>query len=304
MPSQRKNYKIILFASLTVLFLAIYYILNLSFFSNWSEYIPFARKLSITICFISLCYLIGRIIEKLVDKKLESDGVQHNFRRIIRLLVAVSALTIVVAFLFQSLYAVALSFGLFSLVLSFALQKPITSFIAWIYIVFRKPYKVGDRIQINSHKGDIIEINYLDTTIQEFSGEYLKNDRKSGRLIHFPNSIIFEDKVINYSGQFVPFIWNETALQISYTSDLEFVESCLVQAATEDFKEQYPNKNIRGNEPAIYYRNNEYAWMEAVVSYPVEPFDTTGRRNRILRKALPLLNAQPEKVGFPEGIRR
>jgi deferrochelatase/peroxidase EfeB len=44
--------------------------------------------------------------------------------------------------------------------------------------------------------------------------------------------------------------------------------------------------------------------MEAVISYPVEPKDTTGRRNRILRRALPMLNKQSEKVRFPEGTRR
>lgn len=44
--------------------------------------------------------------------------------------------------------------------------------------------------------------------------------------------------------------------------------------------------------------------MEAVVSYPVEPEDTTGRRNRILRSALPKLNEAPDKVQFPEGTLR
>jgi len=44
--------------------------------------------------------------------------------------------------------------------------------------------------------------------------------------------------------------------------------------------------------------------MEAVVTYPVEPKDTSERRNRILRYALPLLNESPDKVKFPEGTQR
>lgn len=44
--------------------------------------------------------------------------------------------------------------------------------------------------------------------------------------------------------------------------------------------------------------------MEAVITYPVEPKDASGRRNRILRLALPLLNSAPEKVKFPEGTLR
>src|SRR5699024_4328365 len=110
-----------------------------------------------------------------------------------------------------------------------------------------------------------------------------------------------------YSGPQVPFIWNETAIQISYTSDLQFVEQCLLQAAVRDFKEKYAHsyaKNEQKWEPAVYFRVNTYAWMEAVISYPVEPEDTTGRRNRILRYALPMLNNEPQKVGFPEGALR
>src|SRR5690606_26277118 len=155
----------------------------------------------------------------------------------------------------------------------------------WLYIIFRRPYKVGDRIQLGNYRGDVVEVNYLDTAILEFSGDYLQNDRRSGRILYFPNSIILKSEVINYSGAFVPFIWNETGVQIAYTSDLKFVEECLLEAASTDFAQRYPEYVELGMalwEPAVYFRVNSYAWLEAVISYPVEPMDTTGRRNRIL----------------------
>lgn len=300
----KRKYRIEGYAILAVLFLVLHYALNLSLFSKWSEYVPFARKLTMSIFLIAVILLAGRVIEKIIDTKAENDGIRYNLLRVTRLITAIFILIVVASFLFQNLYAVAVSFGLISLVLGFALQAPITSFIAWLYIVFRKPYHVGNRIQIDGFIGDVIEINYLDTIIEECSGIYLGNDRKSGRIIHFPNSLILKSQVINYSGPFLPYIWNETAIQVAYTSDLKFVESCLLEAAVRDFKEQYPDKNPAENEPTVYFRINTYAWLEAVVSYPVEPEDTTGRRNRILRYALPLLNAQPDKVKFPEGTLR
>lgn len=300
----KRKYGIEGYAILAVLFLVLHYALNLSLFSKWSEYVPFAQKLTMSIFLIAVILLAGRVIEKIIDTKAENDGIRYNLLRVTRLITAIFILIVVASFLFQNLYAVAVSFGLISLVLGFALQAPITSFIAWLYIVFRKPYHVGNRIQIDGFIGDVIEINYLDTIIEECSGIYLGNDRKSGRIIHFPNSLILKSQVINYSGPFLPYIWNETAIQVAYTSDLKFVESCLLEAAVRDFKEQYPDKNPAENEPTVYFRINTYAWLEAVVSYPVEPEDTTGRRNRILRYALPLLNAQPDKVKFPEGTLR
>lgn len=307
MTTKKKQYGIAGYAVLSALFLAIHYSLNFEIFAAWEKYLPFLKKLSLSIFLILMIFLMGKVIEKIIDTRNEVEGIRYNLLRVTRLLTIIFVLIVAISFLFQNLYAAAVSFGLISLVLGFALQAPITSFIAWLYIVFRRPYQVGNRIQIEGFKGDVIEINYLDTIILECSGEYLQNDRTSGRVIHFPNSLILKSQVINYSGPFIPFIWNETAIQIAYTSDLKFVEACLLQAATQDFNEHYPQQareQVADRKPAVYFRVNTYAWLEAVISYPVEPEDTTGRRNRILRYALPMLNEQPEKVRFPEGTLR
>lgn len=307
MDGKKTKYWIRVYAVIALSVFAIHYLLDLEILDKWAKYIPFLKKLTTSLFFICLIMLIGKIIERIIDTQTQAEGDRYNLKRITRLLSIIFILIVVASFMFQNLYAAAVSFGLISLVLGFALQSPITSFIAWLYIVFRRPYQVGHRIQINGLKGDVIEISYLDTIILECSGEYLGNDRRSGRVIHFPNSLILKEEVINYCGPNIPFITNETAIQIAYTSDLEFVEKCMLEAAEKDFKEYYPDIATLKREEwqhNVYFRVNKYAWMEAVVSYPVEPEDTTGRRNRILRNALPLLNAQPDKVKFPEGTQR
>lgn len=294
-----------IYAVMSVILLTIYYLFDLKFFDFWAEYIPLAKKLSMSLFLIAIIFLISKILAKIIHAHTHLEGDRYNLVRIIRFLATIFSLVVVVSFMFQNLYTAAVSFGLFSLILGFALQAPITSFIAWVYLVFRRSYLVGDRIQIKGFRGDVIEINYLDTSILECSGDYLGNDRSSGRIIRFPNSLILKEEIINYSGPQVPFIWNETPIQIAYTSDLQFVEKCLLEATRRDFNERYPKiKSPERWEPAVYFRVNSYAWMEAVISYPVEPEDTTGRRNRILRYALPLLNDEPDKVQFPQGTLR
>lgn len=305
-PSKTR-YWIRVYGIMAFVLLVIYYLLDIKALKPWADYIPFLKKLSMSLFLISLIFLISHIISKIITSQTETEGDRYNLLRITRFLAIVASLIVVASFLFQNLYAAAVSFGLISLVLGFALQAPITSFIAWVYLVFRRSYLVGDRIQIKNFRGDVIEISYLDTSILECSGDYLGNDRRSGRVIRFPNSLILKEEIINYSGPDVPFIWNETVVQVAYTSDLQFVEDCLLKAAVDDFSERYPNLVARESHlwmPAVYFRNNIYSWMEAVVSYPVEPEDTTGRRNRILKRALPALNAQPDKVQFPEGVKR
>ncbi len=307
MENEKNDRLIKIYSVAAVLLIIIHFLLDLKMLNEYREYLPFMKKLTISLFLISLILLISKIITRLITTQSHLEGERYNLLRIIRFLAMVLSLIVAASFLFQNLYAAAFSFGLISLVLGFALQAPITSFIAWVYLIFRRSYLVGDRIQIKSFRGDVIEISYLETLILECSGDYLGNDRSSGRIIRFPNSLILREEVINYSGPQIPFIWNETPIQVGYTSDLKFVEECLLAAAERDFRERYQQLATSGKEqwkPAVYYRVNSFAWMEAVISYPVEPNDTTGRRNRILRYALPLLNAEPDKVKFPEGTLR
>lgn len=307
MENHQNKKWIIIYSSVAIALIVVYYLVNLPILEPWNHYVPFLRKLSLSLFLISIIFLISKLFERLIYSQNHIEGDRYNLLRIVKFLALVFSLIVAASFLFQNLYAAAVSFGLISLVLGFALQAPIASFIAWVYLVFRRSYLVGDRIQIKGFRGDVVEINYLDTSILECSGDYLGNDRRSGRIIRFPNSLILREEIINYSGPQIPFIWNETAIQISYASDLQFVEDCLLEAARKDFKEEYPQYNMKKHiqwEPAVYFRNNVYGWMEAVISYPVEPNDTTGRRNRILKYVLPKLNEAPDKVQFPEGVAR
>lgn len=286
--------------------LVLHYALNLGFFQRLGNYLPLMEKLSMSVFLVLVIQVAGRLVVRTIERGVASPGHRYNLLRIARLVTVILMLIVAASFLFQNLYAAAVSFGLISLVLGFALQAPITSFIAWLYLIFRRPFHVGDRIEVARFRGDVVEVNYLDTVILECSGVYLGNDRRSGRVLYIPNSLFLKEQVVNYAGPLAPFIWNETPLQIAFDSDLAFVEQCLHQAATDDFKERYPDLDaeLPEHRPEVYFRVNTYAWLEAVISYPVEPTDTTGRRTRILVRALETLNRAPDRVKFPEGSAR
>lgn len=307
METHKTRRWITIYGFIAILLMIVYYIVEFKVFDSLIPFSPFIKRLTISLFLVVVIFAASKIVSKVIATRIHNEGDRYNLLRITRFLAIVLSIIVVASFLFQNLYTAAATVGLISLVLGFALQAPITSFIAWIYLVFRRSYLVGDRIQIKGFRGDVVEISYLDTSILECSGDYLENDRKSGRIIRFPNSLILREEIINYSGPDIPFIWNETAIQVAYTSDLLFLEDCLLNAALSDFQEKYPElskDNPTLWKPMVYFRNNKYAWMEAVISYPVEPEDTTGRRNRILKYALPLLNAVPDKVKFPEGTLR
>ncbi|QQL48976.1 mechanosensitive ion channel family protein [Mucilaginibacter ginkgonis] len=181
----------------------------------------------------------------------------------------------------------------------------------------RGPFKVGDRIQVGSFNGDVVEINFLDTTLWEFSGNLMTSDLPSGRLIRFPNSLIFQNQVYNYSWQKFPLVWNEISFYITYKSDMDWVENeirqiCLshLDAKTkdhiQDMRDQISETPVEGIEikefPFINFRIHENNWVEVVLIYIVDPKLSSQTRSDIVKAVIPALLKEPAKVSFaPEG---
>jgi small-conductance mechanosensitive channel len=107
--------------------------------------------------------------------------------------------------------------GLTTAGLAIALRDLVTGFAAWIFIVWRRPFELGDRIQIGTHAGDVVDIRLFAFTVLEI-GNWVASDQSTGRLIHIPNSRVFTEPLSNYTDEF-PYIWNEVPVLITFESD-------------------------------------------------------------------------------------
>lgn len=299
--------------------IAIYFLLRVQYFGFLDVYRSLLLKLSLAAFFSFIVLIISKLLERLVVKRSHARALVYNLVRLIHLITIIIIAFIIISFLNNNWYSAAVSLGLISLLLGFALQTPISSLIGWLYIVIRVPYKVGDRIQIDEFTGDVVEIGYFDTTLWEFAGEYLSNDVPSGRLIRFPNSIVWSSGVYNYSWKNFPYIWNEIPFHIAYQSDLRFVEQTIRNTAKAELGEgmeerveelkniikQTPIDELEVKEyPFVNFRINSNTWVEALVIYLVEPRRAGAMRTRLIKKILEALLKEPDKVMFPKGDAR
>jgi small-conductance mechanosensitive channel len=309
---------------ITYLFLALgalllHFLFRLKIFllpGNWTN---FGLRFSLALFFAFVALTFTKLLEWIVVRRSRTKGIRYNLIRVMRLLGVLVVAMVAVSFLFANWYTAAVSLGLISLILGFALQTPISSLIGWFYIVIRTPYKVGDRIQIEEFTGDVVEISYLDTTLWEFHGDYLSNDLPSGRLIRFPNSLALNSAVFNYSWKKFPYIWNEIPFHVAYESDLPFVETTL-KAVTKkilgegmaenisrlkELIEQTPVDELEIKEyPFVTFRINANTWVEASVTYLVEPKHASSIRSLIIKDAIPALLKEPDRVMFPKSNAR
>lgn len=299
--------------------LAMYALLAMHIITIFQQYHAWIQRGALCTFLAFAILSVAKYAEVLIGRYGHAKAVKYNLVRLVRILSVMAICMVVIAFLFENWYTAAVSLGLFSLVLGFALQTPISSFIGWLYIIIRNPYKVGDRIQVGDFKGDVVEIGYLDTTLWEFSGDYLTNDLPSGRLIRFPNTLVLQSEVYNYSWRKFPYIWNEIPFHIAYESDFAYVEATLKQVAKEvlgpdmDDKvkelkllvQQTPVDELTIKEyPFVTFRINANTWVEAAVNYLVNPKQATTVRTDIIKRSITALLQQPDKVKFPNGNSR
>ena len=184
------------------------------------------------------CSRLPKAVKVYAIGQIQAAVTRFTLQRIQNLVVGLLIAVIAVSVIFVNWYAALTALGVGSLVIGLAVQTPMKSFVAWIYILVRQPYRVGDRIKIDDATGDVIDVGYLDTTLWEFGGQYLSTDHPSGRIIKFPNEKVLNSIVYNYSWPLFPYIWNEIKFHVAYGADLEFIAKTMQTITEEELGEE------------------------------------------------------------------
>jgi small-conductance mechanosensitive channel len=320
-PAVEKREKIFIGTYLSVLLGlgALYFFLKLNPFNIGPLLIAFLERAIIGAIALATLAVVFKAVDVYLIERADDPIAEYNIRRVLKLIAWFIGFLIVLSVLFVNWYTAVVSLGVFSVILGLALQTTFTSFIGWIYILIRSPYRVGDRIRIGSATGDVIDVSYLDTTLWEFGGDLLSTDHPSGRVIRFPNSQVLSSTIYNYSWPVFPYVWNEIKFSVAYESDLEFVAQTMQDVAAEELGEamlervrtytrllaETPVDQLEVKEkPSVIFRVNSNTWLDATVRYLVPPREAGRIKTRLIKKMLARLNAEPERTLFPKANAR
>jgi len=300
-------------------FAVLYYLLGSKLVPLPQAQVDLGRRALRGAALIVIVLAIAKAISVYVLGRIDDASTRFTLKRIEHLIVGLIVVLIAISIIFVNWYAALTALGVGSIIVGLAVQTPMTSFIGWIYLLVRRPYRVGDRIKIDDATGDVIDVSYLDTTLWEFGGQYLSGDHPSGRIIKFPNSKVLNSMVWNYSWPLFPYVWNEIKFQIAYQSDLKFVAETMQRIVTEEIGEEMmervsvyrdllartPVDELEVREhPRVIFRVDEVTWVDAIVRYVVAPREAGPIKSRLIPKLLAALNAEPNKVMFPAGANR
>ena len=121
--------------------------------------------------------------------------------------------------------------GLTSAGLAIALHDTIANLAGFLFIEARKPFRVGERIEINGVQGDVIDIRLFQFSIVEV-GNWVDADQSTGRIIHVPNSHVLKYPTANSHVGF-EYIWNEIEVLITFESDWKRAKQIMLDIAHE-----------------------------------------------------------------------
>jgi small-conductance mechanosensitive channel len=315
----RDKFWVVGYAVVIVIFGAIYFLIGAKLIPLPETALGITQRMLRGAALITIVLAFAKAISVYGIARMEDSATRFTLQRIAHLVVGLAVAVIVVSVIFVNWYAAIAAFGVGSIIIGLAVQTPMKSFIAWIYILVRQPFRVGDRIQIGDATGDVIDVGYLDTTLWEFGGKYMSGDHPSGRLIKFPNEKVLDELIYNYSWPLFPYIWNEVKFQVAYNADLEFIASTMQKITEEelgremiervqtfrDLLARTPVDELEVHEhPRVIFRVGENTWLEAIVRYLVAPREAGRVKTRLIKKLLAALSAAPDRVMFPAGANR
>lgn len=250
-----------------------------------------AKKLLFTLVFVLLVVLLTKALRALTRRALSMRGkerVEFWSRQGLNLFGALLLFFGVTSIWFDDPTRLTTALGLVTAGLAFALQKVITAMAGYVVILRGKTFNVGDRIVMGGVRGDVIALDFTQTTIMEMGqpppvqrdepAMWVRSRQYTGRVVTVSNARIFDEPVFNYTREF-PFLWEELLVPVPYGSDIARAERILMETAAahsvqleemgesalEEMRRRYfmPSAEVK---PRVYVRLTDN-WVELTLRF-------------------------------------
>ena len=267
-------------------------------------------KLFVSFLFILFLWLFQLIILRIVFKQTKNIKIRYQWKRTLSLIIPFIGIFLIGTIWLPAFEQFGAFLGLMAAGFAIALKDPLTNIAGWLFILFRKPFVVGDRIQIGEHAGDVIDIRIFQFTMLEINN-WVEADQSTGRMIHLPNGKVFTESQANYSTGF-EYIWNEIPILITFESNWTKTKSILHEivtnhaehlsgAAEKEIFEASKNYMIyyKNLTPIIYTKVKD-SGVQLTMRYLCNPRKRRGSENEIWEEVLTQFEKHNDiKLAYP-----
>lgn len=172
----------------------------------------FASSVLVVVVLLSIRIVLVRI----AYHNIEDQFIRLRYRRTISYIFFFAALFILLPIWLPSIRSIATFLGIFGAGFLIVTRDLWVCVVGWAYIMIRRPFVIGDRIQIGNIAGDVIDIRLMETSIMEVS--QAEGGQFTGRVVFFPNARIFTE-IFATTGAKVGHIFQELQVHLDPSSD-------------------------------------------------------------------------------------
>ncbi len=177
-------------------------------------------KLLNSFIIVLVLMILRLVLLRVVNRHFQGDTrALYSWRKAVEYSIVILGVFLIGRLWLEGIQSLATYLGLLSAGLAIALQDLIVNLAGWAFVIWRRPFTVGDRIEIGDRAGDVIDVRLFEFSLLEIGGR-IDAEQSTGRVIHIPNGIVFRESLANFS-QGLPYIWNEIPILVTFESDWE-----------------------------------------------------------------------------------
>jgi len=213
------------------------------FFDWWDVLIDMIPNMFVAVIlfvvFLVLAKLGSKVFRKIFNKSSDNQALQNLFSTIIYYLILGLGVFIILGILKldKAVTSLLAGVGVIGLALGFAFQDIAANFVSGIILAFRKPFAIGEIVELSDYMGKVTRTNLRVTIIQTFQGQE----------VYIPNKDVLSNPIINYSVLGERRI--DLAVGVSYAENLQEVEDLIY-------------KTIKGIDGVIRHENMIFTYYE------------------------------------------
>ena len=178
-----------------------------------------------------ILWILRLIGNRIVNERTDDPRIRYGWRKGIGYSAFIVGFFLLLRIWVTGFGAVTTYLGLLSAGIAIALKDPLVNLAGWLFILWRRPFTVGDRVQLGQHQGDVIDLRIFQFTLLEI-GNWVDADQSTGRVIRIPNGKVFTEMLANYSKGFA-YIWNEIGVLVTFESNWRRAKEILEKIANE-----------------------------------------------------------------------
>lgn len=185
---------------------------------NSSKLINTAYALGLLICGYILAKQLARLVEHAMSNRFSLHHVVLASRAVFYLVLILFSITSL-QYLGFNLSVLLGAAGVFTVAVSFASQTAASNLISGIFLLFERPFKMGDNIEVKGVSGTVESIDLLSTKIKT----------SDNKLVRVPNEALIKSEITNLSYFKTRRI--DLLISVAYNTDIERVKLLLLTVA-------------------------------------------------------------------------